>query len=63
MQDLNPTAMGSCQNALEAICQSLKQKAKYIYDVDIEQCFPTIAHESLLNKLNTIPRFRKQIRA
>lgn len=53
----------SCQDARAAICQSLKQKAKYVYDGDIEQCFPTIAHQPLLNKLNTIPRFRKQIRA
>jgi RNA-directed DNA polymerase len=53
----------SCQDARAAICQSLKQKAKYVFDADIEQCFPTIAHTPLLNKLNTIPRFRQQIRA
>jgi RNA-directed DNA polymerase len=53
----------SCQDARAAICQTLKQKAKYVYDADIEQCFPSIAHEPLLNKVNTIPRFRKQIRA
>ncbi len=53
----------SCQDARAAICQSLKQKAKYVYDADIEQCFPSIAHKPLLNKVNTIPRFRKQIRA
>ena len=53
----------SCQDARAAICQSLKQKAKYVFDGDIEQCFPTIAHKPLLNKLNTIPRFRRQIRS
>jgi len=53
----------SCQDARAAICQSLKQKAKYVFDGDIEQCFPTIAHKPLLDKLNTIPRFRKQIRS
>ena len=53
----------SCQDARAAICQSLKQKAKYVFDADIDSCFPTIAHNPLLDKLNTIPRFRKQIRA
>lgn len=53
----------SAQDARAAICQSLKQKAKYVFDADIEECFPTIAHQPLLNKLNTIPKFRKQIRA
>ena len=53
----------SCQDARAAICQSLKQKAKYVFDADINSCFPTIAHNPLLDKLNTIPRFRKQIRA
>lgn len=53
----------SCQDARAAICQTLKQKAKYVYDADIEQCFPSIAHSPLLDKVDTIPRFRKQIRA
>lgn len=53
----------SCQDARAAICQSLKQKAKYVFDADIDSCFPTITHNPLLDKLNTIPRFRKQIRA
>ena len=53
----------SCQDARAAICQTLKQKAKYVFDADIDNCFPTIAHKPLLEKLNTIPRFRKQIRS
>ena len=53
----------SCQDARAAICQSLKQKAKYVFDASIEQCFSTTAHKPLLDKLNTIPRFRRQIRA
>lgn len=53
----------SCQDARAAICQTLKQKAKYVFDADIKQCFPTIAHQPLLDKLDTIPPFRKQIRA
>ena len=53
----------SCQDARAAICQTLKQKAKYVFDADIDNCFPSIAHKPLLDKLDTIPRFRKQIRA
>ena len=53
----------SCQDARAAICSSLKQKAKFVFDADIEQCFPSIAHEPLLNKLNTTPIFRRQIKA
>jgi RNA-directed DNA polymerase len=53
----------SCQDARTAIYQSLKQKAKYVYQADIEECFPSMAHQTLLEKVNTIPRFRKQIRA
>jgi RNA-directed DNA polymerase len=51
----------SCQDARAAICQTLKQKAKYVFNADIDSCFNTIAHNPLLDKLNTIPRFRKQI--
>jgi RNA-directed DNA polymerase len=53
----------SYQDARAAISQSLNQKAKYVFNAKIRNCFPTIAHTSLLNKLNTIPRFRKQIRS
>lgn len=53
----------SCQDARAALCQSLKQKAKYVFDADIEQCFPTIVHTPLLEKMNTTPSIRKQVRA
>lgn len=53
----------SCQDARVAICQSLEQKAKYVFTVSIDIYSPTIAHNPLLDKLNTIPRFRKQIRS
>ena len=53
----------SCQDARVAIRQSLKKKAEYVFAVNIGSCFPTIRHNSLLNKLNTIPLFRKQIRS
>ena len=53
----------SCQDARVAICQSLEQKAKYVFNASIEPCFPAISHKPLLDRLNTIPRFRRQIRA
>ncbi len=51
----------SCQDVRVTICQRLKQKPKYVFDAEIDSWFPTIVHNSLLDKLNTIPRFRKQI--
>lgn len=53
----------STQDALAAICQSLKQKAKYIFDADIEQCFPSMEHTPLLTKIDTCPTYRRQIKA
>lgn len=32
-------------------------------DADIAKCFDRIDHESLLNKLNTFPTIRRQVRA
>jgi RNA-directed DNA polymerase len=53
----------SCEDARAAISQTLKQKAKYVFNGKIDNCFQTIAHDPLLKKINTIPLFRKQIRA
>lgn len=53
----------SAHDAVAAVCQSLKQKAKYIYVADIKECFTTIAHKPLLEKLNTTPKFRRQVNA
>lgn len=50
-------------DATAALCQSLKQKEKYIFDADIEQCFPSISHDKLLEKIDTSPNFRRQIKA
>ena len=35
---------------------------KWVWDADIEKCFDKIAHEPLLEKLNTFPRLEKLIR-
>jgi RNA-directed DNA polymerase len=52
----------SCQDAIEAIYTVIAQKAKYVLDADITKCFDRINHEALLEKLNTFPTIRRQIR-
>ena len=53
----------SCLDAVEAIFKAIKQKPKYVLDADIAKCFDRINHETLLNKLNTFPTIRRQVRA
>lgn len=53
----------SCHDALEAIFNGVRYKAKYVLDADIAACFDRIAHSPLLNKLGTFPTLRRVIRA
>ena len=53
----------SCHDAIEAIFTAIKQKPKYVLDADIAKCFDRIDHKRLLEKLNTFPTLRRQIRA
>lgn len=53
----------SCHDAIDAIHKSLAQKAKYILDADIAKCFDKIDHQKLLEKVNTFPTLRRQIKA
>lgn len=53
----------SCHDAMVAIHKSLAQKAKYILDADISKCFDKIDHQKLLEKINTFPTIRRQIKA
>ena len=53
----------SCHDAIEAIYRSINKKAKYVLDADISKCFDRINHEALLQKLNTFPTIRRQVRA
>ena len=53
----------SCQDAIGAIFISIRHKPKFVLDADISKCFDKINHSKLLEKLNTFPTLRKQIRA
>jgi len=53
----------SAHDAIAAIFAAIHLKAKYVLDADIYKCFDRINHKRLLEKLNTFPTFRRQIRA
>lgn len=54
----------SCHDAIEAVFSTLhSNKPKYVYDADIKKCFDNIRHDKLLEKLQTFPTLRKQIKA
>ena len=52
----------SCQDAIQAIFNDIRSKAKYVLDADIEKCFDRICHTELLKKINTGPTLRQQIK-
>jgi RNA-directed DNA polymerase len=52
----------SCHDAIAAIFQAINQKAKYVLDADISNCFDKINHTKLLEKINTYPTLRKIIK-
>ncbi len=52
-----------CHDAIEAIFKQIKQKSKYVLDADISKCFDKINHSKLLEKVNTFPKARRQLRA
>ena len=53
----------SCHDAIRAILNAISKKPKFLLDADISQCFDCINHNKLLEKLNTYPTLRRQIRA
>lgn len=53
----------SCHDAIGAIFIAIHLKSKYVLDADIAKCFDRINHNKLLEKLNTYPTLRRQIRA
>ncbi|WP_333138048.1 reverse transcriptase N-terminal domain-containing protein [Microcoleus sp. Pol11C2] len=48
----------SCHDAIGAIFNSIRYKAKYVLDADIAKCVDPINHKALLDKINTYPRLR-----
>ena len=52
-----------CHDAIKAIFNQIKQKSKYVLDADISKCFDRINHTKLLEKVNSFPKVRKQIKA
>lgn len=63
-----PNSMGfrpgrSAHDAIAAIFGAISRKAKYVLDADISKCFDRINHSKLLEKLNTFPSVRRQIKA
>jgi RNA-directed DNA polymerase len=53
----------SCHDAIGAIFDSIRYKAKYVLDADIAKCFDRINHKALLDKINTYPGLRNQIKS
>jgi RNA-directed DNA polymerase len=53
----------SCHDAIEAIFDSIRKKPKFVLDADIAKCFDQINHNRLLEKLNTFPAIRRQVKA
>jgi RNA-directed DNA polymerase len=50
-------------DAIEAIFTAIRSKPKFVLDADISKCFDKINHEKLLDKLNTFPTMRRQVKA
>lgn len=53
----------SCHDAIEAIFNSIRVKAKYVLDADITKCFDRINHKALISKINTYPTLSRQIKS
>jgi len=53
----------SVQDAIEAVFLGIAKKPKWVLDADISKCFDEINHKYLIEKCNTFPKMRRQIRA
>ena len=53
----------SCHDAIQAIQNQIRYQSKFILDADISKCFDRINHAKLLEKVNTFPKAKRQIRA
>jgi RNA-directed DNA polymerase len=54
----------SCHDAIEALFLNLHHNIpKFVFDADITKCFDRIDHEALLQKIDSFPEMKTQIRA
>ena len=53
----------SCHDAIVAIFGAVSIGAKFCLDADLTKCFDRIAHEPLLEKMQTSPSLRRQVKA
>ena len=53
----------SCHDAIGQIFTATRYKAKYVLVAEFAKCFDCIDHKALLEKLNTFPFIRRQVRA
>jgi RNA-directed DNA polymerase len=53
----------SAHDAIGAIFDGIRYKAKYVLDADISKCFDRINHNYLIKKLNTFPSLTKLIKS
>lgn len=53
----------SCHDAVKQIKTCIQNKAKFVLDADITQCFDRINHKTLLQRLNIKGKVRQQIKA
>lgn len=52
----------SCMDVVEGIKVVIKQKSKYVLNVDIVKCFDNIDYEKLLDKIGIFLKVRRQIK-
>ena len=53
----------SCHDAIGAIFSAIHKKPKFVLDADIAKCFDRINHKALIDKIDTYPSLRRQIKA
>ena len=52
-----------CHDAIEGIFDKIYMKNRYVLDADITGCFDNINHTALLDKINTYPTLRRQLKS
>lgn len=53
----------ACHDAIEAIHMATSRRDKWVLDADIAKCYDRINHKALLEKVNTSPSVRRQLKA